>query len=589
LFDYLNDNISLLIDSAWADTSRFWTVEEVLATIGPPHFEPGQGWSYSNTGYMLSGEVIEAVTGNSWVDEIHDIIFDPLEMNNTFIGAYEPRNGPVAAEWDAWSGQVIVNSPMTAEYSMMHAAGGILAVAAELVYWYNILFEGEIIGAASMQEMLEFEPAYYYGLGIWGNQYDGKLGYMHTGGTLGYLSMIYYDVASRTVIAILYNGRDAVASQFSALLEVLYDDFPKKDNDAGIAEIIKPWSNNCQVTTTPWVVLENHGSDTLTSVDINYFIDGSPVTTLNWTGELGTGDTVHQPLNELTVTEGYHTFTCFTSDPNGQEEGYYFNDTATSNFLVNISGAMSLPLEEGFESNTFPPEGWSLNSNSLFAWRSNFLGAYEGEHTAMKNNYQDGSFGAHYDLDLPVVNISGDDIPTLQFSYAYAKQPGNNFDSLQVLISSDCGDSWEPLFYKGGLSLSTAAQTYDPFYPTYPTQWKQEIIPLDEYDGDVVIRFRAICGASNNLYLDDVSVMNIVGDHEAQAEMSFSIFPNPANDLIMVAGLPAGTEIYLTDITGKTMYRSFTNDHVITIDLSSCPRGIYILKTALGSRKVVVW
>jgi CubicO group peptidase (beta-lactamase class C family) len=589
LFDYFNDNISLLIDSTYADTSRFWTPEEIMATIGAPHFAPGQGWSYSNTNYLLAGEIIDTASGYSWVENLHDIIFDPLEMDSIFVGAYEPRNGPVAAEWDGFTGEVIVNSPMTSEYSMMHAAGGILSGAQEMVSWYNSLLNGEIISNMSLNEMLDFEPVWYYGLGIWASQYNGKLAYTHTGGTLGYISMMWYDVETKTILCILYNGRDAVGSQFSALLDVLYDYFPEKENDAGISEIITPWSNVCSGSIHPMIILKNHGNNPLSSVDISYFVDEDPVSIANWTGALDAGDTVHIPLDEIAIADGHHTFTCYTSLPNGAEEGYFFNDTARSNFMVNTMTTITAPFEEGFEGENFPPDGWSLGSNSLFHWRSNDLTAYEGEGSTMKNNYQDISIGATYDMDLPIIDLTGGINPALYFAYAYARFPGNNFDSLKVCISTDCGNSWDVLFEKGGVSLSTAAPTYDPFYPKTINNWRTETIPLDDHQGEALIRFQAICGAGNNLYVDNVAVVYTTGSQELTAGTTFSVFPNPTMDWLNVTGLPVGLEIDLTDIAGKTLYQCITKDIDLMIDLSSLPRGIYILHTTSGSKKVVKW
>ena len=587
-FDYFNDNPSLITDSTWADTSRFWTVEEVLATIGEPHFTPGTGWGYSNTNYMLAGEIIEAVTGSNWVDYFHNYIFDPLNMDSTFIGAYEPRNGPVAAEWDYFTGQIIINSPMTAEYSMMHAAGGILSAAGEMASWYDALLGGDLLTDTSMQELMAFEPIWYYGLGIWANQYFGKLAYSHSGGTLGYLSLMWYDVDSESILCVLYNGRDAVSTQFIALLDVLYKDFPKEENDAGIQDIISPWSNICIVPTSPLLVLKNHGSELLTSVEINYFLDEDSVSTINWMGTLGAGDTVHLLLDEIMPDEGHHTFISYTSQPNGQSEGYLFNDTARSNFIVNTVSAILAPLEEGFENMPWPPDGWSLGSNSIFDWRDNFIVAYNGEGTAMKNNYNDISFGFHYDLDLPLINISGGNNPALNFTYAYAKYPMNNNDSLMVLISSDCGNTWDVLFNKGGSLLSSASPTYNPFYPTSASHWKQESISLDAYQGDMMIRFRAVCGGGNNLYLDDIAVLYTVGTENIPGEMSFSVYPNPTSDVITVSGIPPQSEILITDITGKTLYRLKSRDAETIIDLSSFPQGIYFLITDIGSMKVVV-
>ena len=585
-FDYFNDNIALLTDSVYADTSRFWFVDEIMATIGSPHFSPGHGWSYSNTNYMLSGEVIEAASGNNWVDNLHSKIFDPLDLDSTFVGAYEPRNGPVAAALDVFSGEMIINSPMTAEYSMMHAAGGILSAAVEMTSWYKSLFNEEIINSSSLQEMLDFEPAFYYGLGIVGSQYIGNPAYMHTGGTLGYLSMMWYDVQTKTIMCILYNGRDAVPAQLGALIQVLYNDFPKEENDAGISSINAPWANICEESFLPKVVLKNYGSELLTSATIHYFIDEDTPSIINWSGALATNDTAHLTLTDINANEGHHSFICYTSQPNGQPEGYFFNDTAKSNFLVNSLVATPLPLAEDFEGDTFPPEGWSLGSNSVFGWRSNINGAYSGEGAAMKNNYQDGSIGFYYDLDLPILNISGED-PVLQFDYAYAQAPGNNFDSLKVMISTDCGNSWNMLFNKGGYTLSTAAATNNPFYPKSAGYWDSETIPLDEYQGDVIIRFRAVCGASNNLYLDDILVDYAIGTEEIKEESAFSIYPNPTEDKFTVRTTKFEYfDMVIYDITGCALLR-FDDIGTEKIDVSALPSGMYFIEFDNSYERVV--
>ncbi|OUM45772.1 D-alanyl-D-alanine carboxypeptidase, partial [Bacillus pseudomycoides] len=58
----------------FTSTKKSFTAEE-LVKIGlslPPDFAPGKGWSYSNTGYVLLGILIEKVTGNSYAEEIEN-------------------------------------------------------------------------------------------------------------------------------------------------------------------------------------------------------------------------------------------------------------------------------------------------------------------------------------------------------------------------------------------------------------------------------------------------------------------------------------------------------------------------------------
>ena len=56
-----------------------------------PAFEPGTRWSYSNTGMLLAGVVIEQVTGKSYFDYVRDHVYKPAGMTNT--DAYD-KDGP---------------------------------------------------------------------------------------------------------------------------------------------------------------------------------------------------------------------------------------------------------------------------------------------------------------------------------------------------------------------------------------------------------------------------------------------------------------------------------------------------------------
>ncbi|MDA2275579.1 serine hydrolase, partial [Bacillus cereus] len=74
-------------DADFTDTKKSYTAED-LVKMGislPPDFAPGKGWSYSNTGYVLLGILIEKVTGNSYAEEIENRIIEPLKLSNTFL------------------------------------------------------------------------------------------------------------------------------------------------------------------------------------------------------------------------------------------------------------------------------------------------------------------------------------------------------------------------------------------------------------------------------------------------------------------------------------------------------------------------
>lgn len=585
IFDFWNDS-----DTLWnlmlADTSRFWTPQEILATIGPPHFAPGHGNRYSNTNYLLAGMVIEAATGASWVQKLHDFILGPLTMDSTFVGAFENRNGPVAAEYVNYT--PMINSPMTAEYTQVNAAGTLLSTAQEMAGWYNALFSGAVISDASLDQVIDFEPTSWYGLGIGLTYYYDHFSYNHTGGGIGYASVVWYDKQTKATICMLMNDRNGdFWGRIIPLLNVLYFECPKKQNDAGISKIIAPWKNSCTGTVTPSVMLTNFGSSPLTSVSVRYKIDGGVQSAFSWTGALGSGDSIQILLPQVITGGGFHSFTCYTAQPNGAQEGNNYNDTAFSNFMVNSPPVLLSEIDEGFEGSVFPPAGWALSSSTIFDWGATSLATFSGAGSAVRSNYTDGHMGATFDLELPLIHIAAGTHPVLHFDYAYAVYPGSYGDSLQVSVSTDCGGTWQTLFNKGSLELYTSPPSYFPFYPQSNDEWYRESFSLASYTGDLLIRFRSVCGWGNNLYLDNVQVSFPTGFTGNKPSDHFTVYPNPAGDVINISGLPENSEIQVSNLAGKVLMTQKILNSPATIDIRQLPKGIYILRCPLGVKKIV--
>ena len=53
-------------------------LEEVLATLHGPWYQPGEGWAYANTNYFLLGMIVERITGSTLEEEIERRFLDPL-------------------------------------------------------------------------------------------------------------------------------------------------------------------------------------------------------------------------------------------------------------------------------------------------------------------------------------------------------------------------------------------------------------------------------------------------------------------------------------------------------------------------------
>lgn len=107
--------------------------------------------------------------------------------------------------------------------------------------------------------------------------------------------------------------------------------------DAGISAIVEPNGATCANSITPVVTLTNYGSTTLTTVQINYNIDGGGGQTFNWTGSLGTNQSVDVTLASMAVTSGNHTFNASTNAPNGGVDENNANNANSSSFSVVIA------------------------------------------------------------------------------------------------------------------------------------------------------------------------------------------------------------------------------------------------------------
>jgi hypothetical protein len=383
------------------------------------------------------------------------------------------------------------------------------------------------------------------------------------------------------------DGLGSFNDRLFPLLKVFYRDRPKKQHDAGISGIDAPWGNSCSGTRVPKVSITNYGSTTLTSAIIRYNIDGGAPVDFNWTGSLATGDTIRVVLPQINISAGSHTFTCYTTLPNGTPEGNNYNDTARSNFVATTTPAMLAEIVEGFEGAVFPPSGWSESNPTHFSWDRTTLAYHSGGVSVVKNNWNDYRVGSTYDLDLPLIHVAGGTHPRLEFNYAYALYPNYFGDTLQVLVSNDCGATWHKLFNKGGADLPTADTTRLRFYPRGGDDWQHEAYSLAAYPGDLQIRFRNVCGFGQNLYLDNVMVSfptNVTGN---QAQFDFNLYPNPSSSVVNISGLPVNSEILITDLAGKLLLKENTKSSIATVNIDHLPKGIYILKSNSGAKKIV--
>lgn len=116
-------------------------------------------------------------------------------------------------------------------------------------------------------------------------------------------------------------------------------------NDAGIVTVTNPSGNICDISFVPTVVLKNFGGNNLTSVTIQYAIDGTAYQ-YGWSGNLSALSSTTVSLPSITLSTGNHTFQAGTNHPNGANDSDNSNDSASTSFTISPpSGLLNLHLE----------------------------------------------------------------------------------------------------------------------------------------------------------------------------------------------------------------------------------------------------
>ncbi|MDP1421580.1 serine hydrolase domain-containing protein [Peribacillus simplex] len=196
------------------DTKKSYTAEEFvkMGVSLPPDFAPGKGWSYSNTGYVLLGILIEKVTGNSYAEEVENRIIEPLELSNTFL----PGNSTVipgtmhARGYERYDGEselkdVTYSNPGSSD-------GDLISTADDLNKFFSYLLSGKLLKEQQLKQMLTTVPTGMegidgYGLGIYETKLPNHVSiWGHAGGVPGFSTFAGGTLGGKHTLAINLNG-----------------------------------------------------------------------------------------------------------------------------------------------------------------------------------------------------------------------------------------------------------------------------------------------------------------------------------------------------------------------------------------------
>lgn len=174
-----------------------WTrMEQVQDAVkwGQPYFEPGKDYHYSDTGYVLLGEMIERLSGKPLGKAFRTLLnFKKLKLDETYLETLEPVPAGVKALSHPYLGETdIIDFDPSLD---LYGGGGLVSSVEDLARFYRVLLQGRVFRHAStLQTMLtvpptnEHSPGGPYAMGISRRNIAGNICWGHTGfwGTSAY-------------------------------------------------------------------------------------------------------------------------------------------------------------------------------------------------------------------------------------------------------------------------------------------------------------------------------------------------------------------------------------------------------------------
>ncbi len=200
-----------------------------------PLFVPGEGYHYTDTGYILLGLAIEKAAGATYYDELRRLFLDPLGLDLTLPA--DQRSAPNLAQGYAHTASesfgtsleiVGADGLMTIHPLVEWTGGGLYNNPEALVRWGKELYEGRAIDGDYLDELLTVgfseSEELGYGLGVFMAQTPLGLTYGHGGFFPGYNSQLMYFPDHGFAVALQINSdTTSVREHTTTLAQIVAD------------------------------------------------------------------------------------------------------------------------------------------------------------------------------------------------------------------------------------------------------------------------------------------------------------------------------------------------------------------------------
>ncbi len=269
------------------------------------------------------------------------------------------------------------------------------------------------------------------------------------------------------------------------------------------------------------------------------------------------------------------------------------NDTLSTDVFVR--DRFRAPLAETFDNKPFPPDGLQVASSlgpTTWAKATNILGSDGSQTTtAIFDGQLYPTRGVRDTLLTWLCDLTGVRSPQLSFDVSFQLLSVFRSPSLAVVVSTDCGRTFNPTNYlKVRFDLANSTTYGQLWQPTRTSHWRRDTVSLAAYKDSVVMLGLVFYPENDNrLYIDNINIENGITTALEDTPLSIPMltaFPNPSQDGLFTLALKnfdaQSLTIKIFDTAGKQLLSKqigqVTGDWQESLNLHNQPSGMYLMQ-----------
>jgi CubicO group peptidase (beta-lactamase class C family) len=213
-------------------------------------FDPGEEWSYNNSGYIILGHIIEVASKKTYSEFIEDNIFIPLGMKSSYYGSKTALIPNRAMGYSP-----VQNGWRNADYislTLPYAAGSIMSTVDDMLVWHKAIHANTLITSDSKNKAftntkLNNGDPTNYGYGWMINEINGTSSIEHGGGIFGYTTSGIYIPSENLYVIVLTNRDGSSPGDVAVKIAAHALGKPYLDSTAAVSlksEQLKKWVGN---------------------------------------------------------------------------------------------------------------------------------------------------------------------------------------------------------------------------------------------------------------------------------------------------------------------------------------------------------